>query len=289
MKMNTKNYKKPSITQRFFNRKANLVKKEPVQYEMRKKELMEKTQKRKQKLDNDSFLKINREQMLTNVSQIVFNHIEAAEEHIKAPTFAALLFHENNFIRHEWLVKTTSGYSSTMPLFVYVLEDIEYVERRVGEGDVIMFIRKVFDKMQLATECIIITLIYLEKVMITGGIEVRYSNWKPLVFTAILLASKFWEDIKYAFAFTFIASGTRTTTTHSASTHSSPSTEWKASSSRCATTSCSSPRNSTRSTTSHSGNPRDGSVRRRTSRGSKRLNRCSLLPKSGKSIHYRTL
>lgn len=57
--------------------------------------------------------------------------------------------------------------------------------------------RKIFDKMQLATECIIVTLIYLEKVMINGGIEIRYCNWKPLLFTAILLASKFWEDINF--------------------------------------------------------------------------------------------
>ena len=31
--------------------------------------------------------------------------------------------------------------------------------------------------------------------MIQGNLEIRNFNWKPLVFTAILLASKFWEDI----------------------------------------------------------------------------------------------
>ena len=55
--------------------------------------------------------------------------------------------------------------------------------------------RKIFGTMQLATECIIVTLIYLEKLMTTSKIEIRYSNWRPLLFTAILLASKFWEDI----------------------------------------------------------------------------------------------
>lgn len=49
--------------------------------------------------------------------------------------------------------------------------------------------------MQLATECILVSLIYLEKIMTTSKIEVRFSNWRPLVFTSILLASKFWEDI----------------------------------------------------------------------------------------------
>ena len=30
-----------------------------------------------------------------------------------------------------------------------------------------------------------------------GKIEIRNNNWRPLVFTAILLASKFWEDINF--------------------------------------------------------------------------------------------
>ena len=107
-----------------------------------------------------------------------------------------MLFHEHNFIGHEWNIQSTSGYSSTMPLFLYVLEEIEYQDRPCAEGDLILFMRKIFDKMQLATECIIVTLIYLEKIMINGGLEMRFCNWKPLLFTGILLASKFWEDIK---------------------------------------------------------------------------------------------
>ena len=33
--------------------------------------------------------------------------------------------------------------------------------------------------------------------MLTGNIEVRFCNWKPIVFTSILMASKFWEDINF--------------------------------------------------------------------------------------------
>ena len=51
--------------------------------------------------------------------------------------------------------------------------------------------------MQLATECIIVALIYIEKIMTTSKIEIRFSNWRPLLFTSILLASKFWEDISF--------------------------------------------------------------------------------------------
>ena len=53
---------------------------------MRKKELKQKAKERKEKLDQDNFLKINRDQMITNVSQIIFKHIEAAETYIEQPT-----------------------------------------------------------------------------------------------------------------------------------------------------------------------------------------------------------
>jgi hypothetical protein len=57
--------------------------------------------------------------------------------------------------------------------------------------------RLIISKMTLASECIVISLIYLEKLMFTSKIEIRFINWEPLLFTAILLASKFWEDLNY--------------------------------------------------------------------------------------------
>jgi len=35
---------------------------------------------------------------------VLFRHITDAERLISIPTEAALLFHEHNFLRHEWLV-----------------------------------------------------------------------------------------------------------------------------------------------------------------------------------------
>ena len=96
---------------------------------------------------------------------------------------------------HQWSIETTSGFSSTLPFFYFHFEKAAYLEKHPNSEDIMRFLRSVMDKMQLTTECIVIGLIYLELVMLTGKIEIRDNNWKPLVFTATLLASKFWEDI----------------------------------------------------------------------------------------------
>jgi hypothetical protein len=89
------------------------------------------------------------------------------------------------------------GYSSTMPLFYFNFEPVSYQPKAPSFEDVVAFMKLVIDNMQLATECILISLIYLEKLMSTSKIEIRNINWKPLLFTAILLASKFWEDVNF--------------------------------------------------------------------------------------------
>ena len=81
---------------------------------------------------------------------------------IPKPTECALLFHEFNFIRHKWIVYTANGYSSTMPFFTYHLEKLDYEEQPTEWQDVTKFMRFVMNTMQLTTECIVISLIYLE-------------------------------------------------------------------------------------------------------------------------------
>eukprot|EP00347_Sterkiella_histriomuscorum_P007487 403348732 len=117
--MSKKKAKQLSITQKLMNRKdmflnnnknmkkyGRLTKKEvnKLQKEdlnIRKIELQQNAQESKKNFDNDNFLKITRDQMMTNVCQIIFKHIEAAMKFIEKPTEAAMLFHEHNFLRHK--------------------------------------------------------------------------------------------------------------------------------------------------------------------------------------------
>lgn len=84
-----------------------------------------------------------------------------------------------------------------MPLFYFNFTEIEYQDEPPSAEDVSKFMQLIIDRMQLATECIVISLIYIEKLMTTSAVEIRNCNWRPLIFTAVLLASKFWEDISF--------------------------------------------------------------------------------------------
>lgn len=56
------------------------------------------------------------------------------------------------------------------------------------------FVRTLFNAAQLTAECAIITLVYLERLLICADVDIAPSNWKRIVLAAILLASKVWDD-----------------------------------------------------------------------------------------------
>ena len=62
---------------------------------------------------------------------------------------------------------------------------------------IIRFFSDIYFKSQMELECIIMSLIYLERLTkeTKGVIEVRPNNWKSLVFSTMIMASKVWDDL----------------------------------------------------------------------------------------------
>jgi hypothetical protein len=55
--------------------------------------------------------------------------------------------------------------------------------------------RPFFCELRLETECAVVMLIYVDLLMSKSMIVLRTSNWRPVLYTALLLATKIWEDL----------------------------------------------------------------------------------------------
>lgn len=59
------------------------------------------------------------------------------------------------------------------------------------------FFMYIFSKSQLESDCIIMTLIYCERLVkeTRGRLCIRYDNWRSILFACIVMASKVWDDL----------------------------------------------------------------------------------------------
>lgn len=57
------------------------------------------------------------------------------------------------------------------------------------------FFSKILNTTEMEYECIVVVLIYIERIIRTGKVVITETNWKSLVFISCLLASKVWDDL----------------------------------------------------------------------------------------------
>mmetsp|Transcript_16300 Transcript_16300/g.18455 ORF Transcript_16300/g.18455 Transcript_16300/m.18455 type:complete len:451 (+) Transcript_16300:135-1487(+) len=62
---------------------------------------------------------------------------------------------------------------------------------------VFIFIKKVFESAEMVEECIIMSLVYLERLLMASkdNLILHSGNWQPIVLTCMVLASKVWDDL----------------------------------------------------------------------------------------------
>jgi len=66
---------------------------------------------------------------------------------------------------------------------------------RIPDADAIyMFLREVFEVGEFHTECAIILLVYINRLIGLIDLPLTSSNWKPVTITALIIAQKVWDD-----------------------------------------------------------------------------------------------
>jgi hypothetical protein len=74
----------------------------------------------------------------------------------------------------------------------------QYVKESVPSLNTVReYFENIFSRSQLESECIIMTLIYIERLIkcTKGKLYIRHDNWKSIVFSSLMMSSKVWDDL----------------------------------------------------------------------------------------------
>lgn len=83
-------------------------------------------------------------------------------------------------------------------LFMLAFGDERAVPGKIpDETQIYYFCKNVVIKCRMEKECSVVCLIYIERLINKTGLYITELNWKKLIFTSLILASKVWDDESY--------------------------------------------------------------------------------------------
>lgn len=138
---------------------------------------------------------------LRRVAMIMQQHIVKIEQRFESGAAHLNLFTkamrdefaEENFVtpRYKYsMVNLPMGRAGV----VYGMRKIRTEYKIPSADDIFEFGHKLFHKVQLSSECSIICLIYVERIMEVAKVPVMAKTWRPIFMCGLLLASKVWQD-----------------------------------------------------------------------------------------------
>ena len=81
------------------------------------------------------------------------------------------------------------------PGMVYGLRKIKTKPVIPSEEEIYEFAHQLFKAVQLSSECSIVCLIYVERLMEVAKVPLLANTWRPIFMCGLLLASKVWQDL----------------------------------------------------------------------------------------------
>jgi hypothetical protein len=138
---------------------------------------------------------------LRRVAMIIQQHIVKIEERFESGSTHLNLFTramrdafaEENFVtpRYKYsMVNIPMGRAGV----VYGMRKIRNEYKIPSADDIYEFAHQLFKQVQLSSECSIICLIYVERLMEVAKVPLMANTWKPIIMCGLLLASKVWQD-----------------------------------------------------------------------------------------------
>ena len=84
----------------------------------------------------------------------------------------------------------------------YIDEYPQYFDKQRTENirkiptldDMINFIEALYNCVQFSSECCIISLIYINRIIALTGLSLQTTNWRPLIFVSLMISQKIWDD-----------------------------------------------------------------------------------------------
>jgi len=67
-------------------------------------------------------------------------------------------------------------------------------EEEVSEDRIFQTIKSIYSIAEFSAECLVISLLYIERVRSLTGFQLRMRNWQPILLAAMIVAQKVWDD-----------------------------------------------------------------------------------------------
>ena len=142
---------------------------------------------------------------LRRVAMIIQQHIVKIEQRYEEKPFTSTrnclfnkkmmdMFSEDNFVSPKFKY-TMVRLPMARPGVICSVRNIKPTYEIPMEDEIYEFAHQLFKVVQLSSECSIVCLIYVERLMEVAKVPLMARTWKPIVMCGLLLASKVWQDL----------------------------------------------------------------------------------------------
>lgn len=145
--------------------------------------------------------KPNVQDALRRVAMILQQHIVKIERRFESGALNVNLFEpamREAFAEENFAIPRYKCTMVNLPMarsgIYYGMRKIQLEHKIPTADDIYEFGHKLFSQVQLSSECSIVGLIYVERLMESAKVPVMANTWKPVFMCGLLLASKVWQD-----------------------------------------------------------------------------------------------